>query len=281
MSLDLSVRCSQEFTVGDLCYHAGQALMETLGLTHIPDLSVDVLEEGKPVSVDKEFICGTQCPLLLVGFRDIEGKIKLLLYDVPKSALSGEDPGLRTSILAGEGGTKAGEPLRMALGASVAMGLARIQDTPIKDNRLFFGQAPEMSPEELRRALRQHGLFRDIQEAAKKMFFRTPLSAFEPEALRALQIEEQIDKVMVDMLGLIKITHRVDSKLFTKFYSLLDEVVSGNRMDEERKSNLLGLLILIYEYLKEEAKRLSDPGPLLAEAGRVRDKMKSMGLELP
>lgn len=171
--------------------------------------------------------------------------------------------------------------MRMALGASVAMGLARLQESLIKDDRLFFGQAPELSPEELRRALRQHGLFRDIQEAAQKMFFRAPLSAFEPEALRALQIEEQIDKVMVEMLGLIKISRRVEGKLFSKFYALLDEVVSGNRMDEERKGNLLGLLLLIYEYLNEEAKRLSDPAPLYKEAERIKDKMKSMGLELP
>ena len=281
MSLELSVRCSQEFTVGDLCYQAGQALMETLGLTRIPDLSVDVVEKGKAVKAEKEFICGTQCPLLLVGFPDIEGKVKLLLYDVPWTAGSGEDPGLRTSILAGEGSSKAGEPLKMALGASVAMGLARLQESTIKDNRLFFGQAADLSPEELRRALRQHGLFRDIQEAAQKMFFRAPLSAFEPEALRALQIEEQIDQVMVDMLGLIKVSHKLDPNLFKKFYSLLDEVVSGNRMDEERKGNLLGLLLLIYEYLREEAKRIRDPKPLYAEAERVKDKMKSMGLELP
>ena len=281
MSLDLSVRCSQEFTVGDLCYQAGQALMETLGLTHIPDLSVDFVEGGQSIPAENEFICGTQSPLLLVGFRDMEGKIKLLLYDVPQKPGSAEAPGLRTNILSGEGNTKAGEPLRMALGASVAMGLARLQESLIKDNRLFFGQAAELSPEELRRALRQHGLFRDIQDAAQKMFFRAPLSAFEPEALRALQIEEQIDKVMVEMLGMIKISHRVDAKLFSKFYSLLDEVVAGNRMDEERKGNLMGLLLLIYEYLREEAKRLSEPAPLYEEAERVKDKMRSMGLELP
>ena len=277
----MSVRCNQEFTVGELCYQAGQALMETLGLTHIPDLSVDIVEEGKSMAAEKEFICGTQCPLLMVGFRDIEGKVKLLLYDMPRAAGSAEDPGLRTSILAGEGSTKVGEPLRMALGASVAMGLARLQSSLIKDNRLFFGQTAELSPEELRRALRQHGLFRDIQEAARKMFFRAPLSAFEPEALRALQIEEQIDKVMVEMLGLIKVSRRVDAKLFAKFYSLLDEAAAGNRMDEERKGNLMGLLLLIYEYLREEAKRIGDPSPLFREADRVKTKMKSLGLELP
>ncbi len=277
MSLDLSIRCFQEFTVEELCYHSGQALMETLGLTHIPDFQVEVIEDGKPFAAEKEFICGTQCPLLLIGFRDMEGKVKVLLYDVPLGTVApGEDPGLRTSILAGEG-----EPLKLAIGSSVAMGLARLQDSSIRDNNLFFGSSPELSPEELRRALRQHGLFRDIQEAAKKMFFRTPLSAFEPEALRALQIEEQIDKVMVDMLGLIKVSRRVDGKLFGKFYGLLDEVISGGKMDEERKGNLMGLLLLIHEYLSEEAKRFTDPKPLHEEVARIKGKMKAMGLELP
>lgn len=102
MSLDLSVRCSQAFTVGDLCYQAGQALMETLGLTHIPDLSVDFVEKGKSVTAEKEFICGTQCPLLLVGFRNVEGKVKLLLYDVPVKAGSIEDPGFGPAFWPGK-----------------------------------------------------------------------------------------------------------------------------------------------------------------------------------
>jgi hypothetical protein len=161
------------------------------------------------------------------------------------------------------------------------MALARMQESPVRDNRLFFGQTAELSPEELRRALRQHGLFREIQEAAQQMFFRAPLSAFEPEALRALQIEEQIDKVMVDMLGLIKISGKVDEKLFAKFYSLLDEAVSGQRLDEERKRNLLGLLLLIHEYLLEEAKRLKELQPLYAEVERIKQRMRKMGLELP
>lgn len=277
MSLDLSVRCSKEFTVEDLCYQSGQALMETLALTHIPDFQVEIIENGKPFAADKEFICGTQCPLLLIGFRGIEGKVKVLLYEVPKgSAPPGEDPGLRTSILAGDG-----EPLKLVLGSSVAMGLARLQGTTIRDNRCFFGGATELSPEELRRVLRQHGLFREIQEAAQKMFFRMPLSAFEPEALRALQIEEQIDKVMVDMLGIVKITGKVDQKMFSKFYALLNEVVAGQRMDEERKGNLLGLLLLIHEYLIEEGKRLKDSGPLHVEVERIKKEMKALGLDLP
>ena len=281
MSVDLSVHCAKEFTVGDLSYHSGQALMEILGLTHIPDLSVEVVEDSKKYEAEKEFICGTQCPLLMIGFRDIEGKVKLLLYDMPMTAdVSSEGPGLRASILAGEGGNRAGEPLRLVLGASVAMAVARMQESPIKDNRLFFGQAAELSPEQLRRALRQHGLFREIQEAAQQMFFRAPLSAFEPEALQALQIEEQIDKVMVDMLGLIKVSGKVDGNLFAKFYSLLDDAISGQRLDEERKRNLLGLLLLIHEYLLEEAKRLKDLQPLFAEVERIKQRMKKMGLEL-
>jgi len=278
MSVDFSVRCNEEFTVGDLCYHSGQALMETLGLTRIPDLSVEVIEGEKRYPAETEFICGIQTPLLLLGFRGIEGPVKLLLYDLPGD--SGAS-GLRASILAGEGGTRAGEPLRLALGASMAMGLARLQDSCIQDNRLFFGQGAVLSPDELRRALRRHGLFRDIQEAAQKTFFRTPLSAFEPEVLRVLQIEEQIDKVMVEMLGLIKVTKRVDPKLFGTFYALVDEIVAGGRMDEERRGNLLGLLLLIHEYLLEEAKRFPEPEPLRAEGRRVMEKMRKLGLEIP
>ena len=282
MSVDLSVHCVKEFTVGDLSYHSGQALMEILGLTHIPDLSVEVVEKSKKYEAEKEFICGTQSPLLMIGFRDIEGKVKLLLYDMPMTAdVSSEGPGLRASVLAGEGGSRPGEPLRLVLGSSVAMALARMQESPIRDNRLFFGQASGLSPEELRRALRQHGLFREIQEAAQQMFFRAPLSAFEPEALRALQIEEQIDKVMVDMLGLIKVSGKVDEKLFAKFYSLLDEAASGQKLDDERQKNLLGLLLLIYEFLLEEAKRLKELQPLYAEVERIKLRMRNMGLELP
>lgn len=281
MSLDLSVRCSEEFTVGDLCYHSGHALMETLGLTSIPDLVVEAGEEGKTYPAENEFICGTECPSLQIGFRDIGERIRVTMYEIPRDQeYVVEAPGFRTNILVGEGGNKAGNSIRLVLGSSVAMGLARIQKTAIKDNRLFFGEGAEMSPDELRRAMRRHGLFREIQEAAQQMFFRGPLSAFEPEALRALQIEEQIDKVMVDMLGMVKITGKVDQALFSKFYSLLSETLSGSKMDEERRKNLLGLLLLIHEYLIEEAKRLADPEPLYEEAKRVIGKMKLLGLDL-
>ena len=282
MSVDLSVRCSTEFTVGDLCYQSGQALMEVLGLTKIPDLSVEVDEGDKQYAVEKEFICGTHCPYLSVGFRDVAGRVKLLLYENPMPDSPGaEGPGLRATILVAEGGNKAGEHLGLALGASLAMGLSRLQEAPIQDKRLFFGSKADLSPEELRRALRQHGLFRDIQAAAQQLFFRSPLSAFEPEALRALQMEEQIDKVMVEMLGMVKVKKKVDAGLFSKFYALLDEAISGHRMDEERSRNLLGLLLLIHEYLGEETKRLGDPQPLLDELEKIKDRMRKMGLEIP
>lgn len=281
MNLDLSVRCPEEFTVGDLCYHSGHALMETLGLTSIPDLVVEAGDAGSSFPAENEFICGTQCPLLQIGFRDIEERVRVTMYDIPREQeYVVEAPGFRTNIVVGEGGSKAGRSIRLVLGSSAAMGLARIQKSTIKDNRLFFGAGAELSPEELRRAMRRHGLFREIQEAAQQMFFRGPLSAFEPEALMALQIEEQIDKVMVDMLGMIKISHKVDQALFSKFYSLLSETLSGSKMDEERRKNLLGLLLLIHEYLIEEAKRVAEPEPLYEEAKRIIGKLKLLGLDL-
>lgn len=256
--------------------------MQILGLTHIPDLSVEVDEGEKQYLAEKEFICGTQCPYLQVGFKDVAGKVKLLLYDIPKKPGSHrEDAGLKATVLAGEGGNRPGEPLRLALGGSLAMGLARMQESFIKDDRLFFGQVPELTPDEFRRALRQHGLFKNIQEAAQQMFFQKPLSAFEPEALRALQLEEQMDKIVVEMLGLVKVSKKVDEKLFSKFYSLLDEALAGKRLDEERKKNLIGLLLLIHEYMLEESKKLKDPEPLYRELNNLKKKMEKMGLELP
>ena len=247
--------------------------METLGLVRIPDLSAAIEEKGERYGVEKEFLCGAQCPVVLIGFKDIAENVKMVFQELSPEP-GAKEAGLKADILAPQ------EPLWMALGTGVAVGLARLQDSPILDQNSFFGLMAESKPDLVVQALRKHGLFGDVQQAIHKAFYRPSLAAFDPEALRVLQVEEQIDKVMLDMLGTIKVSKRVEPGLFSKFYLLLDEILLGKNVDGQHRKDVLGLLLLVYEYLVEEGGKIKDSKPVFVEAKCVRDRILALGFEL-
>jgi|SRR5579859_6362147 len=271
MKLDLSIHCPKGFTLGELCYHSGQAVMESLGLVRIPDLTTAIEEKGRRYQVEKEFLCGTNCPMVLIGFKDIVEGVEMVFRDMAGAAM--EAGGGQANVLASR------EPLWVALGTSVAVGLARMQESTIYDPQSYFGLTKELTPEAAIWALRQHGIFGEIQKAVQKAFYHS-LPVFDPEALKVLQVEEQMDKVMLDMLGTIKVLKKVDPGLFSKFYGLLDKLLANKRMNEDHRKDVLGLLLLVYEYLAEETKRMADPRPVYEEAKKMRDRIMSLGFDL-
>ena len=283
MNLDLSVRFNKEFLLADLLYHSGQAFMELLALPNIPEFVAEIEEEDKLTKVDGEFLCGTHCPILFISFKDKAEKIKMVIYEIdPKQDfLPEEEQGLRAGILAGDGEDRWGEPLQFALAASVAIGLARVEGSKIRDYKLSLGSAELRTPGELIQSIRVHQGFKDIQAGAKALFNKTHLAFFDGARLKSLQLEEEMDKVMVDMLGLIKISKRIDIASFTRFYRLLDQMVEATESDPGRRRNLIGFLCLIYEYLLEELRYAHDPENFQVEISRLKDKIQKLGFELP
>ncbi len=283
MNLDLSVRFKKEFMLGDLLYHGGQSLMELLGLTMVPDFQVEIEEDDKRTKLDNEFLCGTQCPILFIGFKDQPHKIKMIIYEIDPNQdfLPEEEKGLRAGILAGDGEDQWGDPLQIALATSLAVGLARIEGSKIRDYKSTLGSSDFQTPGELIQSIRNYPGFKDIQKAAQAFFSKTPLALFNGARLKSLELEQEMDKIMVEMLGLIKISKAIDIALFTRFYRLLDDMIEVTENDPARRRGLIGTLCLIYEYLLEEFRYAKDPEGFQAEIQRLKEKISKLGFSLP
>ncbi len=275
MILELAIDCEREFTAGELCYQTGQALMEILAMNRIPDLIAEREEYDGLQEVESEFLCDKQSPSLWMKFRGLEERVQILWYETVEN--TSEAGRWKASVKAVGSQERWGDALQFILASSVAVGLARLQGSIIRDQRSYFREPPEFEPEELVETIRGHAIFGEAQEAARNLFFHLPPSALDPKALRALQIEKKMDRLMFDMLGLVKVSGRVDAKLFQKFYSLLDESLADQEMDFEKKKNVAGLLLLINEYLREEAKKSDQPDILLEEVNRVDEKIRKLG----
>ncbi len=283
MSLDLSVPFEKEFIAGDLLYQSGQALMEILAVKHIPDFVAEVEEKDGVVPIESEFLCGTDSPMLLIGFRGLEDRVRMMFYEIESKSefVPESEVGLRARILSGEGLGQWGGPLRFALAASVAVGMAQLGNSTIRDYKLTLGFKKIQRPEELVRFVRLHSSFKDIQEATHKLFSKAPLAAINRVGLRSLVLEEEVDKVMVDLLGLVKISKRLDEKLLHKFNGLVDELLEVCGEDAERRNNVMGLLFLVYEYLHEESRHSQAPLPFQQQMKWIRNRIGYLGLDLP
>ncbi len=275
MNIELSIDCENEFTAGELCYQAGQALMEIMAFKKIPDLISEREEYEGLQEVESEFLCGSQCPSLWIRFRGLEERIQILWHETFDDA--GEQGKWKGIIKAVGSQDRWGDALQFILASSTAVGLARLQNSIIRDQRAFFRETPEFEPGELVETVRRHALFGQVQDAARNLFTQVLLPSFAPEALQAIQIEKKMDRLMIDMLGLVKVSGQVDTNLFQKFYSLLEQSLAGMEMDFEKKKNVAGLLLLIEEYLKEESKKSDHPEKLLEEAQKVVGEIKKLG----
>jgi hypothetical protein len=283
LNLDLSVRFKKEFLLGDLLYHSSQAMMELLALANAPELMVEIEEDDKRVQLEGEFLCGTQCPILFIAFKHQAPKIKMIIYEIDPSLafLPEEEKGLRAGILAGDGEEQWGDPLQIALAAGVAIALARIEGSKIRDYQSSLGSSDFQTAGELIQSLRVFSGFKDIQKAAQALFEKTPLALMIGPRLKSIQLEEEMDKLMVEMLGLIKISKRVDIAVFTRFYRVLDGMVEATDNDPGPRRNLIGFLCLIYEYLLEELRYAQDPEGFQSEIQRMKGKISKLGFQLP
>ena len=283
MNLDLSVRFKKEFLLGDLLYHSSQAMMELLSLPTGPDLMVEIDEDDKKIRLDGEFLCGTQCPILFIGYKNQTPKIKMIIYEIDphQDFLPEEEKGLRAGILAGDGEEQWGDPLQIALAASVAIALARIEGCKIRDYKSSLGAGDFQTAGELIHSLRVFSEFKDIQKAAQVLFEKTPLALMIGPRLKSIQLEEEMDKLMIEMLGLVKIQKRIDIAVFTRFYRLLDEMIEATDNDPGPRRNLIGFLCLIYEYLLEELRYAKDPEEFQAEIQRLKEKISKLGFQMP
>ena len=283
MNLDLSVRFKKEFMLGDLLYHSAQTLAELLALPKVPEFRVETEEEDRRVPLDKEFLCGTQCPVLFIGLKDQPQKIKVVLYEIQpgQDLLPEEEKGLRAGILAGDGEEESGGPLQVVLAGSLAVALARIEGSKIRDYQSGLGAGDFLAPGEFLQAFKSSAEFKQVQRGAQGLLAQAPLDILAPGRLSPLDLEKQMDKMVVEMLGLIKVSKAIDIALFTRFYRLLDEMVEATEQDPGRRRSLVAALSLIYEYLLEEFRYAKDPEGFQAEIHRLKEKISRLGFAQP
>lgn len=128
-------------------------LADMLGLSTPPALAVERLEEGKRLPVVTDQIGIDHGPFLLISIVG-EPETVALLGDADH--LSVTISGQRSSLL-------------YALGAAIAIALARELGSKVWDDRKFFGHEIHTSPEALFRGMKVQGRHSDYRDAAEKI----------------------------------------------------------------------------------------------------------------
>jgi len=99
------------------------------------------------------------------------------------------------------------------------------------------------------------GPFDDFQNAAEALFRRTSLQALNGQRLRILEIERDVDSMLMDLLGPLKMGHKVEWTAFHRFFALSDEWLALSERDPDMAEKLEGVLVLIREFLMDEARK--------------------------
>lgn len=153
MSIDLSLNSVRPIRTAALLPAISSVLMELLGLTFYPKLTLMQLEEGTQHHPVTDEIGSDQSPTLVVAIEDENGSAILTSVGDQMSVTAG---GWRSN-------------LEFALVAAVAIVLAREFGVDIWDDRLVFGEQHSATAEERLARLRGNGPHDDYHKAALKI----------------------------------------------------------------------------------------------------------------
>ena len=153
MSIDLLFESVRPLSVRPLLPKIAAVLADILGLTTPPPLTMASFENGlvMPATVDKVGVLDT--PLLLISIIGEPETVQLV----------GRSDNLAMSI------SGARSDLVYALGAAVAITLAREFGAGLWDDSKFFGDSVYTSPDAMLEHLRVTGRHDDYREAATKV----------------------------------------------------------------------------------------------------------------
>jgi hypothetical protein len=158
VSIDLYVGLNYSVSLRALLPKASAILAEMLGLESLPDLTLEMLKNGQRESVVNDELHHESSSLLFL--ISIAGEPETVGLTVPGKAVALVMGAQRTA-------------LEYALGAAIAISLARQQGSHVEDDWRFFGDVAERSPEDLLQRLKipKSGLsYRDASEQfAKKI----------------------------------------------------------------------------------------------------------------
>lgn len=94
--------------------------------------------------------------------------------------------------------------------------------------------------------------------------------------VRALEIENEIDSLVLSLLGPLRMSKTIDSAAFSRLYALLDELTLDIKDENWISKRLVRIMFLIFTSMLAEANHCRNPRPILDEAWRVGEYMSRM-----
>jgi hypothetical protein len=155
MSIDLGIDSARAISITPLLPKIAAVLADLLGLSTVPSLAVERLEGGQRLPVITDVVGTNSAPLLLIS---VSGEPESISLVGGSDSLAVSMSGLRSSLL-------------YALGAATAITLARELGSGIWDDRRFFGDEEQTSPETLLARLRVTGRYENYREAAERIIW--------------------------------------------------------------------------------------------------------------
>ena len=93
---------------------------------------------------------------------------------------------------------------------------------------------------------------------------------------RMTEIEESINKLIVDLLVPIRTSKTVDKEVFNKLYLLLDELKALIKGESIISRKLAGELFFIYTSISAEAEHAHYSSPIFIEVARLEDYLSKI-----
>lgn len=275
MSLDLTIPCPKPFRVVELVVYTERALRDLLDLSFVPRVKVWRKEGDREVPLEAERDLDEGLPLVGVGLQGVPESIQLVYYRIDQAAdwIPPEERGFRSGVAASEEELVWGGAVRLALGAGLGLALARLQGTVVIDHKLSLTHRERQDAGDFLKALCVKGPFGDFQTAAGALFHRTPLQALNGGRLRILEIEREVDGMMIELLGPIRLRGMIDWEPFRKFFAFVDEWHGLAERDQDMAVKLEGVLVLVDEFLMEESRKTQQPAEMLKAAAEVEMRL--------
>ncbi len=98
---------------------------------------------------------------------------------------------------------------------------------------------------------------------------------------RMTEIEESINKLIVDLLVPIRTSKTVDKGVFNKLYLLLDELKALIKGESIISRKLAGELFFIYTSISAEAEHAHYSSPIFIEVARLEDYLSKILWDSP
>lgn len=154
MSIDLVLDLVYPVHLRPLLPKAHAVLIEILGVTSIPELTLQALEKGERVEVLSDELRDLKSPLFLVSIAGEPETVGLIV--------------LSTRVTLTMAAWRSN--LEYALGGALAIALAReLGVRTICDDWRFFSAESEISPDDLLRRLKVAGSYNDFRKAAEQL----------------------------------------------------------------------------------------------------------------